>query len=169
MLVNLYTGLTMNGDCIQKIEDTKEELTNIKNWINNGNQFDSKTRYLVSYAVIKASGTVEVIFKQTIYDYLSINANEGAKAYLERMILDSSCNPNTGNMSNMLQSISSIWKNNFDQQVKNSGQKDKLNSLVQLRNDFAHGVSISVSIDTVINYFNSAVAILHILCSVIAN
>ena len=86
----------------------------------------------------------------------------------EKMILDSSCNPNTGNMSNMLQNISSQWKNIFDQRVKDSGEKDKLNSLVQLRNDFAHGDSISVSIDTVINYFDSATNILHILCDVIS-
>lgn len=156
----------MNGDLLQKIEDTKQELTDIKKWINNGNQFDSKTRYLISYSVIKASGTVEVIFKGTIYDYLSNDANEVAKTYLEKMILDSSCNPSSGNISNMLQNISSVWKTDFDQQVKESGEKDKLNSLVQLRNDFAHGDSISVSIDTVINYFSSAVVILHILCSI---
>ena len=89
-----------------------------------------------------------------------------AKGYLEKAIIDSSCNPNTGNMSNMLQNISSEWKTLFDQQVKQSGEKDKLNSLVQLRNDFAHGDSISVSIDTVIKYFDSAVKILNILDNV---
>lgn len=158
----------MNGDFLQKIQDTKEELSSIRKWINSGNQFDSKTRFLISYAVIKASGTVEVIFKGLIYEYLCNGANEGAKTYFEKMILDSSCNPNTGNMSNMLQNISSQWKNIFDQRVKDSGEKDKLNSLVQLRNDFAHGDSISVSIDTVINYFDSATNILHILCDVIS-
>lgn len=64
------------------------------------------------------------------------------------------------------ENISSEWKTSFDQQVKQSREKDKLNSLVQLRNDFAHGDSISVSIDTVINYFDSGVKILNILDSV---
>lgn len=149
----------MNGEFIQMIEDTRAELDSIRKWINAGNQFDSKTRYLISYAVVKASGAVEVIFKNMIYNYLSVGANEKA-------IIDSSCNPNTGNMSNMLQNISSEWKTLFDQQVKQSGEKDKLNSLVQLRNDFAHGDSISVSIDTVIKYFDSAVKILNILDNV---
>lgn len=121
---------------------------------------------MISYAVVKASGAVEVIFKNMIYNYLSVGANEKAKGYLEKAIIDSSCNPNTGNMSNMLQNISSEWKTLFDQQVKQSGEKDKLNSLVQLRNDFAHGDSISVSIDTVIKYFDSAVKILNILDNV---
>ena len=49
------------------------------------------------------------------------------------MILDSSSNPKTGNMSNILQNISSEKRNIFDQKVKESDKKDKLNSLVQLR------------------------------------
>lgn len=153
----------MNGRYNDMIKDTEAELNSIRQWINAGNQFDSKTRYLVSYSVIKASGTVEVIFKNIIYDYLIINANDKTKMYLEKMIVDSSCNPNTGNMSNMLQNISSVWKESFDHLVKESGHKDKLNSLVQLRNDFAHGESISASIDTIIKYFKSAVEILKIL------
>ena len=60
----------MNGEFIQMIEDTRAELDSIRKWINAGNQFDSKTRYLISYAVVKASGAVEVIFKNMIYNYL---------------------------------------------------------------------------------------------------
>lgn len=153
----------MNGEFLQMLMDTKEELNSIRKWINAGNQFDSKTRYLISYSVVRASGTVEVIFKNIVYNSLAVGANEKAKEYLANAIIESSCNPNTGNMSNMLQSISSEWKKEFDQKVKQSGEKDKLNSLVQLRNDFAHGDAISVSIDTVIKYFDSAVEILNIL------
>lgn len=52
--------------------------------------------------------------------------------------------------------------------MKNSGKKDKINSLVQLRNDFAHGDNITVSIDTVITYYEAARDILHILDSVVS-
>lgn len=153
----------MNGELLQLIKDTKKELMSIRQWINAGNHFDSKARYLISYSVIKASGTVEMIFKKIIYNYLIVGANEKTNVFLEKIIINSSCNPNTGNMSNMLQNISSDWKRIFDQKVKESGEKDKLNSLVQLRNDFAHGANITVSIDTVIKYFDSAVNILKIL------
>ena len=83
------------------------------------------------------------------------------------MILDSSCNPNTGNMSNLLQNISSEWKEQFDALVKEAGKISKINSLVQLRNDFAHGDNITVSIDTVISYFDAAKDILNILDTVV--
>ena len=40
-----------------KWEEAERELQEIKQWIDSGrNKFDSKTRYLISYAVIKASG-----------------------------------------------------------------------------------------------------------------
>lgn len=158
----------MKNESKIKWEETETELQEIKKWIDSGrNKFDSKTRYLISYAVIKASGTVEVVFKNIIYDFLSENVKEETAFYIEKMILDSSCNPNIGNMSNILQNISVDFKKKFDDKVKQSGKKDKINSLVQLRNDFAHGESITVSIETVITYFEAAKDIILILNEVV--
>lgn len=159
----------MKDDYIDLLENTDRELEEIRKWINaERNKFDSKTRYLISYSVIKSSGSIEVVFKQIIYDYLTNGVEEKTATYLEKMILDSSCNPNTGNMSNMLQNICVEWKKRFDTEVKSSGKKDKINSLVQLRNDFAHGDNITVSIDTVITYYEAAKEILYILDSVVS-
>lgn len=154
----------MKSDYVGLIKNTDRELQEIRKWINaDRNRFDSKTRYLIAYSVIKASGSIEVVFKQIIYDFLTKEVGEKTATYIEKMILDSSCNPNTGNMSNLLQNISSEWKKQFDDLVKKSGKKAKINSLVQLRNDFAHGDNITVSIDTVISYFDAAKEILKIL------
>lgn len=158
----------MKSDYVDLIKNTDRELQEIRKWINaDKNRFDTKTKYLIAYSVIKASGSIEVVFKQIIYDYLTREAGEKAATYIEKMILDSSCNPNTGNMSNLLQNISSEWKEQFDALVKESGKKSKINSLVQLRNDFAHGDNITVSIDTVISYFDAAKDILNILDTVV--
>ena len=155
----------MRSDYADLIKNTDRELQEIRKWINaDKNRFDTKTKYLIAYSVIKASGSIEVVFKQIIYDYLTREAGEKTATYIEKMILDSSCNPNTGNMSNLLQNISSEWKEQFDALVKESGKKSKINSLVQLRNDFAHGDNITVSIDTVISYFDAAKDILNIFC-----
>lgn len=158
----------MRSDYVDLIKNTDRELQEIRKWINaDKNRFDTKTKYLIAYSVIKASGSIEVVFKQIVYDYLTREAGEKTATYIEKMILDSSCNPNTGNMSNLLQNISSEWKEQFDALVKESGKKSKINSLVQLRNDFAHGDNITVSIDTVISYFDAAKDILNILDTVV--
>lgn len=160
--------LNMRDEYIQQLDDARQELESIREWINKDrNKFDIKTKYLVSYAVVKASGSIEVVFKKIVFDFLSQNVCEETGQYLEKMILDSSCNPNTGNMSNMLQNISGLKRNIFDQQVKESEKKDKLNSLVQLRNDFAHGDNVNISINTVITYYDAGISILNILDNII--
>lgn len=160
--------LNMRDEYIQQLDDARQELESIREWINKDrNKFDIKTKYLVSYAVVKASGSIEVVFKKIVFDFLSQNVREETGQYLEKMILDSSCNPNTGNMSNMLQNISGLKRNIFDQQVKESEKKDKLNSLVQLRNDFANGDNVNISINTVITYYDAGISILNILDNII--
>ena len=160
--------LNMRDEYIQQLDDARQELESIREWINKDrNKFDIKTKYLVSYAVVKASGSIEVVFKKIVFDFLSQNVREETGQYLEKMILDSSCSPNTGNMSNMLQNISGLKRNIFDQQVKESEKKDKLNSLVQLRNDFAHGDNVNISINTVITYYDAGISILNILDNII--
>ena len=156
--------LNMKYEYKQKLDDVLSELEIIREWINKDrNKFDVKTKYLISYAVVKASGTIETVFKQIIFDFLVFNARQETSKYLEKMILDSSSNPKTGNMSNILQNISSEKRNIFDQKVKESDKKDKLNSLVQLRNDFAHGGNINISIDTITTYYDAGRSILDIL------
>lgn len=122
------------------IDDARQEISNIRTWINQDrNQLDSKSKYLISYCVVRASGTIEVTYKNIIFDYLTTGAQSETVVYLEKMILDSSSNPNTGNISNLLQSVSVPWKTQFDQDVKEDNIKSDVNSLVQLRNDFSHG------------------------------
>ena len=71
----------------QKLDDVLSELEIIRDWINKDrNKFDVKTKYLISYAVVKASGTIETVFKQIIFDFLVFNARQETSKYLEKMI-----------------------------------------------------------------------------------
>ena len=158
----------MRAEYIQMIDDARQEILNIRTWINQDkNQLDSKSKYLIAYCVVRASGTIEVTYKNIIFDYLTTGAQSETVVYLEKMILESSSNPNTGNISNLLQSVSVPWKDLFDQGVKEDNIKSDVNSLVQLRNDFAHGKNINISIDTVLRYFESATKMLYILDNIV--
>ncbi|OON94860.1 MAG: hypothetical protein ATN33_03835 [Epulopiscium sp. Nele67-Bin001] len=157
----------MNGEYNRLLQNCKYELDDILSWINK-NPADGKVKYLVSYAVIKASGTVEVVYKTIIYDYLSEGASAETTKYLETEILDSSSNPKTGNIEQLLQKLNQNWRNKFQTRCKELPQmKSDLNSLVQCRNDFSHGGNITQSIQTIIKYFTSAIKILEILYDVI--
>ena len=71
-------------DELKRIADeTHLELDKISNWINS-NKLDFKVNYLNAYSVIKASGTIERIFKSMIYDRMSEGANDETCYYLTK-------------------------------------------------------------------------------------
>lgn len=157
----------MNGNYRQTLRDCEVELNSIQQWIDS-NRLDSNVRFLTSYSVIKACGTVEYVFKQIVYDYLSSGANEEAKTYLNKSIIEASFNPSTGQMYRILEKINSDWRVGFENLIKGSSQMGQLNSLVRLRNSFAHGSFITASINDVKSYYNAGIWILEKLCEVMA-
>ena len=156
----------MNGENIQVLEDCQREIFKIEDWINH-HQLDSNIKFLVSYAVIKASGTIEAVLKSSLYEYLSKNAMEETKSFLQKNILEASFNPSTKQVSNIFDKLNSSWSQIFLEQTKSLQEKTDLNSLVSLRNDFAHGSSITTSIQTVKRYFFSGKRILEIIDDII--
>ena len=156
----------MTGNNIQLINDCQSELLNIKNFIDS-DPFNSMVKYLVSYSVIKSCGTIEIIFKNIFYDHLIQNANQEAISYFYKNIKENSANPRTGKISSWLEQLNPQWKNSFDTLIKNSTDKGLLNSLVDLRNQLAHGNSISASINEVISSFSGGCNILYILDSIV--
>lgn len=155
----------MDGSYRQILYDCKVELNNIQQWITN-NILDSNVRYLTSYAVIKACGTIEYVFKQMMYDYLSNGANNEAKNFLNKNILEASFNPSPGQMYRILEKINLSWRRNFEREIGGTNEKGQLKSLVDLRNSFAHGSAITASINDVKIYYNAGVWVLEKLSSV---
>lgn len=156
----------MNGENIQALEDCQREILKIEDCINH-HQLDSNIKFLVSYAVIKASGTIEAVLKSSLYEYLSKNAMEETKSFLQKNILEASFNPSTKQVSNIFDKLNSSWSQIFLEQTKSLQEKTDLNSLVSLRNDFSHGSSITTSIQTVKRYFFSGKRILEIIDDII--
>lgn len=156
----------MNDEHIRTLSDCDDELHKIKKWIDK-NPLDTNVRFLVAYAVVKASGTVELVFKSNLHIFLAEDCKGETRTFLEKNIIDLSCNPSTGNMEHLLEQIDTARKELFSLRIKNTQEKMDLNSLVELRNDIAHGRSISVSINTVQRYFESGKAILNKLDAVL--
>ncbi len=155
----------MTGNNIQSIQDCQSELTNIKNFISN-DPLGSMVRYLVSYSVIKSCGTIEIVFKDIIYNHLIKNANQEAIAYFSKNIKESSSNPKIDNICSLLKQINVNWNTSFKSKATDI-DKQSLNSLVELRNQLAHGNSITSSIDDVITYFTCGCNILQVLDSIV--
>ena len=91
---------------------------------------------------------------------MSDGANNEAKNFLNKNIVEASFNPSPGQMYKILEKINSLWKVNFEKKIGGTNQKGQLKSLVDLRNSFAHGSTITASINDVIAYYKAGVLIL---------
>lgn len=156
----------MNEDEKRILDDCDLEIKNIKNWIDS-NKFDSNVKFLVAYAVIKTSGSIELVFKSMINTFLSQNCIDETKVFLTKNIIDSSANPSPGIIEKYLEQFDGKRKVRFSDLLNGSQDKGNLKSLVSLRNDIAHGRTINSSINVVESYFESGKKILEILEEVI--
>ncbi len=144
----------MHGSYEQSLNECSLELMHIQAWINE-NSVDSNVKYLTSYAVVKASGTIEQVLKEMLFDKLSMGCTAEAQFYLTKHIIDASFNPSPRKINRILPQMSRRWESEFNNRTNNSIQIEQLNSLVGLRNSFSHGSEITTSISDVISYFNS--------------
>ena len=157
----------MNGDYESRINDVLFELIKIRKWVNK-NQQDTFTKYLTSYAVIKACARIEVLIKEIIYEILTKNGSAYAQNFVNHHVIDSPDNPSTHKIARFLDAFSGEMKKQFEEKLKKSDNiKSDLNSLVNLRNAFAHGRDMTSSIDTIIKYYLSAVEVIILLQEVL--
>ena len=156
----------MNGSYERKLDDCSRELAHIQNWISK-NGVDSNIKFLTAYAVVKASGTVEQVLKEMLFDAISVGSSTEAQSYFTRHIIEASFNPSTKKITGLLPHMSKSWNKDFTDKIKGTTQKEQLDSLVDLRNSFSHGNEITVSIADVIKYFDSGKWILEQLYEVI--
>jgi hypothetical protein len=157
----------MNEDEKRILDDCDLEIKNIKTWIDNNNKFDSNVKFLVAYAVIKSSGSIELVFKSMIHTFLSQNCIDETKVFLAKNIIESSANPSPGIIEKYLEQFDGKRKVKFSDLLNGSQDKGNLKSLVTLRNDIAHGRAINSSINVVESYFESGKKILETLEKVI--
>lgn len=154
----------MRQELTDRLDDCADELERIRKRINQ-DQFDDMVKFLQRYAIIKACGTIEAVVKNMIADHVDSGASDEVKNYISSNVRDSSTNPTTGNITKILESFSStVWKARFEEKLRAHGtEKGSQNSLVQLRNDFAHGRSPNTSINNIIRYYNDSRTIITLV------
>lgn len=156
----------MNGSNVASINDCKTDLFRIKVFIDS-DPINSLCPYLISYSVIRACGIIENCVKKIFFDYLSNGAIQETIKYLEKQIIDSSWNPSCGSIQTMLDTINPSWSQTFQESIKGTKEKGDLSSLINLRNDFAHGQQITATIANIIDYFDGGCKIITILESIV--
>ena len=160
----------INQEVLHQLELCSQELEGIRQLLVGMGAGANPTPYMRRYAVIRASGAIEVGFKKIIADKVDAECAIQARNFVKKKIRDSSFNPRLGQIENILSDFDLRWRKKFEELI---GLSDKpkfntaLNKLVKARNEFAHGGSPNVEIEETIECYKGGCEVLRILDQVV--
>ena len=160
-----------NADVHLHLKQCREELNHIRDSITALGVMSPVAPYLTKYAVIRACGAVEVSFKNLIVDFCSKRSKKQVKRFIYMRVAKGSANPSHDNILNLLNQFDEDWKKvykaNLSADPDRRQLQDSLQSLVDARNDFAHGGNPTLSISDVLTHFSNAQKVIEHIDSVI--
>lgn len=162
----------MNNTEVQReLDNCSNELSHVKQLVDELGVTSTIVPYLTKYAMIRACGSIELSFKTIIADYCSRRSKKQVKRFLARRVREGSANPTYDMICSFLNDFDEDWKRDFkskiDQEVDKTILLMSLQSLVDSRNDFAHGGNPSASLSDVLMYFSNAIRIIETMDDVV--
>ena len=160
-----------NSDVELLLTQCRSELDHVEASIVTLGVMSPVAPYLTKYAVVRACGAVEVSFKALVADFCSKRSKKQVKRYIGLKIVRSSTNPSHDKIVEMLSQFDDNWQKTFKANIGSDPNKaqllSSLQSLVDARNEFAHGGSPTLSINDVIKHFEHARKVLEHVDTVI--
>jgi len=127
--------------------------------------------YINKYCIIRACGSIEIAFKTIIADFINRRSKIQIKNYINKYVRENSSNPSYDNICKLLKSFDSSWNTNFKSEVNKHPDKSKImtsiESLVDARNEFAHGGNPNIPVQSTIDYFYDGKTLIEILDTII--
>lgn len=159
-------------DELQEILDRcSEEMNDIESRIQCLPPTDRGKSYLTQYALIKASGTAEYVYRSIVADHFSHLANSRIDTFLDSTIRQGSMSATYDNMCKLLAKFDQKWSENFKTMVQSRSDNKKLidasKSLVNNRHLFAHGKSPTATFLEIRQYFDGVKELIKILDTVV--
>lgn len=161
-----------NSVADQILSDCDADLQDALNLIGKYGVFHDIVPYLNKYGIIRACGSIEVAFKTIIADYCDDGSKQQVINFVNAKIRENPANPRYDKICQILKSVDEDWNNEFKTKVKSQSNKTQIlfgiNSLVDARNDFAHGGNPNVSLNDTYTYFTESKKLIDILDSVVS-
>lgn len=133
----------MNSELRNILNECSSELDDIEQRIDQLKVFDKESKYLTCYALIKACGTAEFVYRSIIADYFAKFQDDKIDQYIDNTVRKGSMSATYDNMLKLLQKFDDNWSKKFKQAIKDNSDGNKLiesaKSLVNNRHLFAHG------------------------------
>lgn len=161
----------MKSELQDLINECTAEINDIGTRIASMPTLDKGRRYLTNYALIKASGTVEFVYRSIVADYFSALSDSRIDTYLDTEVRKGSMSAKYDMMLKLLGKFDDQWKKSFQKAVQTRSDKDRLiaasNSLVTNRHSFAHGKNPTATFNEIKQYYLDVVELITIFDSIV--
>jgi hypothetical protein len=160
-----------NSDVLILLDDCQVDLEKVKGLINFIGHTSNIVPYLTKFALIRSCGTIKVAYKNILADFCGEKEKKQVKQFINKRVRESSNNPTYSNMCGFLKEFDHDWNVKFKSQINTHPNKDQillsLESLVDARNDFAHGGNPSITLENIIEYFSFCRQAIEIFDSIV--
>lgn len=160
-----------NSDVELLLANCDAELTHIDIIIGSLGGTNLIVPYLNKYSVIKSCGTIEISFKTLIADFCSKRSKPQVKNFLNKRVRENSANPSYSRILQILAEFDGNWVTDFKAQMQALPNYNSITisiqSLVDARNDFAHGGNPTITFADIKNYFDESKQLIVTLDNVI--
>lgn len=161
----------MKSELRDLINECTAEINDIGARIVSMPALDKGVRYLTNYALIKASGTAELVYRSIVADYFLTLSNSRIDTYLDNQIRQGSMSAKYEEMQKLLGKFDEQWKKNFQRAVQARSDKDRLiaasNSLVTNRHSFAHGKNPTATFNEIKQYYLDVIELITIFDTIV--
>lgn len=155
------------------LDDCDRELEDIGKRIEKTDAYDKIRNYLTNYALIKASGTLEFIYRSIVADYFLKLSDARIENYLDATIRQGSLSVIYDNMCRLLRRFDDKWEKTFKTNVnlEEDGKSliDSSNSLVKNRHNFAHGKNPTATYLDIMEYYKNVKKLVGIFDDVVVD
>lgn len=156
--------LSLIDECTAEINDIEKRISELRVW-------DKEILYLTHYALMRASGVTEFVYRSIVVDYFSSLSDKRIDTYLEATVKRGSMSAKYKMMCNLLAKFDTQWKKDFQNAVHARPDGKKLilssNSLVINRHSFAHGRASTTAFKTIKEYYLDVLELIKILDSIV--
>ncbi len=118
--------ISMKSELQDLIDECTSEINDIETRIADMPALDKGVRYLTYYALMKASGITEFVYRSIVADYFSMLSDSRIDTYLDAAVRGGSMSAKYEMMQGLLGKFDDQWKKNFQNAVKVRPDKERL-------------------------------------------
>ena len=156
----------MKQDLQALMNDCSAEIADIDARISAMPPLDKGKTYYTQYALIRACGTIEYVYRSIVADFFTQYNISQIDKYLDQQVRSGSMSATYQKMKELLKAFDDNWETTFKNSVSTHPDFTRITtsvaSLVNNRHQFAHGKPTTATFSDIKQYYSDATILIQL-------